>query len=135
MSSDVPKNFNFQDLTEWYLGIAIKKFADFNGRARRKEFWYFFLANIAIFTALGILSAFPLIRGLFRVVSGLFGLAVFIPNLAIGVRRLHDTNRTGLWFLLVLIPLVGGIILLVWAAMEGTQGSNQYGPDPKGRHR
>jgi len=131
MSRDVPKKLNFKEIKDWYLGIAINKFADFNGRARRKEFWYFFLTNVVINTALAILSRFPIIGWLFGIVAWAFSLAIIIPNLAIGVRRLHDTNRSGLWLLLVLIPLVGGIILIVWAAMEGTHGSNQYGPDPK----
>jgi len=133
MSGSVPKNFG--DLGAWYIGIAVKKFADFNGRARRKEFWYFFLANIVINVALWILSAVPILGWLFRIIAWLFSLAIIIPNLAIGVRRLHDTNRKGLWILLALIPLVGWIILIVWAATEGTHGSNNYGPDPKGRGR
>jgi len=135
MKRDVPKNFDFKEIKDWYLGIAIKKFADFNGRARRKEFWYFFLANVVINTALWILSAVPILGWLFIIVAWVFSLAVIIPNLAIGVRRLHDTNRTGLWLLLALIPLVGAIILIIWAATEGTHGSNQYGPDPKGRRK
>jgi len=132
MSADMTKDFDFQGLVEWYIGIITKKYAEFNGRARRKEFWYFFLCNLAIGIALGILSLIPFIGRLFAVVSWLFSLALLIPNLAVGFRRLHDTNRSGLWILLVLIPLVGAIILLVWAAMEGTAGENQYGPDPKG---
>jgi len=135
MSSDVPKSLNFPEVKDWYLGIVLKKFADFNGRARRKEFWYFFLANLAISFVLGILSGIPLIGWLFRIANALFGLAIFIPSIAISVRRLHDTDRKGLWLLLSL-TIVGGIVLLVWACMEGTSGSNQYGPDPKkGRRR
>jgi len=128
-------DFDFQGIVSWYIGILTQKYADFNGRARRKEFWYFVLCNLAISFALIILSCIPILGWLFRVVSSLMGLALFIPNLAIGIRRLHDTDRSGWWILLALIPLVGAIILIVWAAMEGTVGDNQYGPDPKADER
>jgi len=133
MSANTKQDFNFPALFKWYISVFTKQFAEFNGRARRKEFWYFFLCNLAVAFALGILTRFPVIGGLFGVVSGLFGLVTIIPNIAMGFRRLHDTDRSGLWILLALIPLVGAIILIIWAAQDGTPGKNQYGPDPKGR--
>jgi len=132
MSARASKSSNFID---WYLGIAIKKFAEFKGRARRKEFWYFFLANVAINIAFYILALIPVIGRLFGIIAALYSLAVMIPSLALGVRRLHDTNRSGWWCLLALLPIIGWIILIVWAATEGTRGKNKYGPDPKSRKR
>ena len=118
----------------WYLDV-LKKYAVFNGRARRKEYWMFFLINMAISIALivvdsliGTISA-SVGLGLF---SGIYTLAVLVPSIAAGIRRLHDTNRSG-WFMLIgLVPFVGGIILLVFLAMDSTPGDNQYGPNPKG---
>jgi uncharacterized membrane protein YhaH (DUF805 family) len=111
---------------DWYVKV-LKQYADFNGRARRKEYWMFLLFNFIISLVLGILA------GVIRmpILATLYMLAVLVPAIAVGVRRMHDIGKSG-WVLLVgLIPLVGGIILLVWAATEGTPGSNQYGPDPK----
>jgi len=116
---------------EWYIGV-LKKYAVFTGRARRKEFWMFFLFNLIIGVVLGgILGRIPGIGGLFRVISSLYSLGVLVPGLAVGVRRLHDTNRSGLLLLLGLIPLVGIIILIVFWVQEGTPKENQYGPNPK----
>ena len=110
---------------------VLKKFTVFAGRSGRREFWMFVLCNIIVGIALSILGNIPLIGKLFYVVSILYSLAVLIPGIAVGIRRLHDTNRTGLLMLLVLIPGLGAIIVLVLCAMEGTSGENQYGPDPK----
>ena len=68
----------------------------------------------------------------FGVLSGIYGLAVMIPGLAVTIRRLHDTDRSGWWWLICLIPIIGVIVLLVFLATDGTSGQNQYGPDPKG---
>ena len=111
---------------------VLKKYAEFSGRARRREYWMFSLAIIIVTAVLSILSQIPIIGLLFAIVSGLFGLAILIPSIAVSIRRLHDTNRSGFMLLLCLIPLVGFIIVLYFAIQEGTQGENQYGPDPKG---
>ena len=113
-----------------YLEV-IKKFADFTGRTRRREFWTFCLCNLIIGVVLGILCAIPLLGVIFRIVSVLFSLAILVPGIAVGIRRLHDTNKSGLLILLSLAPAVGQIILLVFCVQEGTPGDNQYGPDPK----
>jgi uncharacterized membrane protein YhaH (DUF805 family) len=115
---------------EAYLAV-VKRFNVFEGRARRKEFWMFFLYNLIISVVFGILSAIPIIGWLFGIITGFLGLAIFVFSLAVGVRRLHDTNRSGLMWLLALIPLVGIIILIVFWAQEGNSGKNQYGSDPK----
>jgi len=125
---------------QWYLKV-LKQYADFNGRARRTEFWMFtlFSAIASIVLALidtligtasvyGSGSAYTFSPGLLQ---GLYALAVLIPSLAVTVRRLHDTDRTGWWVLIGLVPFVGGIVLLVFMCLEGTRGPNQYGMDPK----
>ena len=118
----------------WYLE-ALKKYAVFSGRARRKEYWYFVLFNIIVAI---VLSLIDLLLGTFSsasnigLLSGIYGLAVIIPTLAVTVRRLHDIDRTGWWILINLIPLIGTIVLLVFEVTPGTPGSNRFGPDPKG---
>lgn len=97
-----------------------QKYAQFRGRASRSEFWWWYLASVIIeivFRALGAAS------GVFALLGGLFSLAVIVPQIAIGARRLHDTNRSGWWQLLVFIPIVGWIILIVWwASREKPEG-------------
>jgi uncharacterized membrane protein YhaH (DUF805 family) len=124
---------------QWYLKV-LKQYADFNGRARRTEFWMFILFSAIASAILGLVDSligtarFIASGGYFYspgVLGGIYGLAVLVPTLAVGVRRLHDTDRTGWWWLLWLIPIVGQIILIVFWALEGTPGANQYGPDPK----
>jgi uncharacterized membrane protein YhaH (DUF805 family) len=110
---------------------TVKNFKDFDGRARRREFWMFCLYNLIIGVVVSILSELPIIGFLFTIISGVLGIAIFVVSLAVGVRRLHDTNRSGFLYLLALIPLVGIIILIVFWAQAGTPGSNEYGPDPK----
>jgi uncharacterized membrane protein YhaH (DUF805 family) len=117
----------------WYLE-ALKKYAVFSGRARRMEYWYFVLFNLIVAFVLALIDTLlGTTTGVssFGLLSGIYGLAVLIPTLAVLVRRLHDIDRTGWWILINLIPLVGTIVLLVFALMPGTPGSNQYGPDPK----
>ncbi|OOF86684.1 hypothetical protein BKG93_02140 [Rodentibacter ratti] len=118
----------------WYLSV-LKNYATFSGRARRKEYWMFCLFSFIISIALSILDGiFGLINyetGL-GVLSGLYTLAVFIPALAVSVRRLHDTNRSGWWLLINFIPLVGFIIFLVFMCLDSKTGDNKYGAYPKG---
>lgn len=101
-------------------------YADFSGRARRKEFWYFFL-----FLCIGnaIASVIDMAFGFkdIPVFQSIFSIATFVPNLAVTIRRLHDTNRSGWWFLINLIPLVGFIIFLVFMATDTKPESNQWG--------
>jgi uncharacterized membrane protein YhaH (DUF805 family) len=113
----------------WYLAV-LKNYAGFSGRARRTEYWMFFLFNFIISTVLNILYR-STGSNIFLIISLLYSLAVLIPGLAVAVRRLHDTNRSGWWIFIALIPFVGFIWLIVLFCLEGTRGSNQYGPDPK----
>jgi uncharacterized membrane protein YhaH (DUF805 family) len=119
---------------EWAT-LPLKKYADFSGRARRKEYWSFFLLCLAGAIVLsvieGILGLGGMVGGLYGPLTTLFMLALLVPSIAVGVRRLHDTDRSGWWMLIAFVPLVGGIILLVFYVLEGTRGPNQYGPDPK----
>ena len=101
---------------------VFRNYANFNGRARRSEFWYFTLLNFLI----NMLSVTPLVP-----LVALYALAVLVPTLAAGSRRLHDTGRSGLWLLLMLAPVVGEIILIVWFCEDSKPGANQYGPCPK----
>lgn len=112
----------------WYLEV-LKKYAVFEGRARRKEYWMFFLFNFIIVFALGIIE--ELIGGP-GLISTLYLLAVLIPSIAVGVRRLHDIGRSGWWLLIGVIPLIGGIVLLVFFVKDSSAGPNQYGANPKG---
>ena len=111
----------------WYLAV-LKKYAVFDGRARRQEYWMFVLFNIIIAFGLGFIEG--LVGGP-GVVGLLYSLAVFIPGLAVSVRRLHDTNRSGWWLLIGLVPLVGAIVLLVFMVQDSQPGDNPYGPNPK----
>jgi uncharacterized membrane protein YhaH (DUF805 family) len=118
----------------WYLE-ALRKYATFTGRARRKEFWFFQLFVLLIVM---VLSLADRMLGMlddetgFGPLSGLFSLAMFIPSLAVSVRRLHDTDRTGWWALLYFVPLLGFLVLLVFFILDGTRGTNRFGEDPKG---
>jgi uncharacterized membrane protein YhaH (DUF805 family) len=111
----------------WYLAV-LKNYAGFTGRARRTEYWMFFLINLIIVIVLDVIG---MVIKVSTLLGGIYGLAVLIPSLAVGVRRLHDTGRSGWWLLIGLIPLVGSIILIVFMATEGQPGNNQYGPNPK----
>lgn len=111
---------------DWYVGV-LKKYVEFSGRARRKEYWMFFLVNFVIALALAVVDA---VLG-FGLLGGLYALAVLLPSLAVTVRRLHDTGRTGWWVLIGLVPLIGIIVILIFMVLEGQPGDNAYGPDPK----
>lgn len=111
---------------EWYLNV-LKNYANFNGRARRKEYWMFVLFNIIISVILSVVQlAIPFVV----VITILYSLFILIPSIAVIVRRLHDTGRSGAWFLISFVPLVGSIILLVFMC-EDSHGDNGYGANPK----
>ncbi|MRT94576.1 DUF805 domain-containing protein [Ancylomarina sp. 16SWW S1-10-2] len=111
----------------WYLAV-LKKYAEFNGRARRQEFWMFFLFNLIFGFVAGIVDS---ILGTYLVVYTIYTLAVLIPFIAVGVRRLHDTGKSGWLYLIVLIPVIGAIALLVLFVIDSTPGENEYGKNPK----
>jgi len=164
MSARKKNDITFDIIKDTYIGV-LKKYTVIKGRAGRREFWIFFFINLVL--------------GLIPGINFIVTLLTFIPGITVGVRRLHDTNRSGLWFLLGLIPFVGliilltglftlrggglrirgdglwffsggfwflyiliiiaslvaAIILLVWAAQEGTRGKNKYGTDPKAKSK
>lgn len=117
----------------WYLEV-LKKYAVFSGRARRKEYWFFTLINVLISIVLAVVDN---VLGTFNreagagLIGGIYSLAVLIPSLAVTVRRLHDTNHSGWWLLIGLVPCVGAIVLLIFMVTDSTPGENQYGPNPK----
>ena len=111
----------------YYLDV-LKKYAIFNGRARRKEYWMFFLFNIIISIVLAFVE--PMI-GTKSIIAILYSLALLIPGIAVAVRRLHDTNHSGWWLLIGLVPIIGAIILLVFMVRDSQSGENQYGSNPK----
>ena len=106
----------------WYIEV-LKKYTVFTGRATRTEYWMFFLVSTLISLALNILNV--------DILASLYILAVLLPSIGVAMRRLHDTNRSGWWLFIGLIPLIGVIILIVFLAQESQSGSNQYGPNPK----
>jgi uncharacterized membrane protein YhaH (DUF805 family) len=111
----------------WYIDV-IKRYFDFNGRAGRQEFWMFFAISFAIAVVLNIIG-----RMLdTNVIGSLYSLAVLLPTLGVGARRLHDTGKSGWWQLIGIIPLIGIIVLIVFWAKEGGAGDNQFGANPKG---
>lgn len=119
----------------WYLDV-LKNYFVFSGRARRKEFWMFVLISTLISIALTFIDAVAFGYALdgsggIALTSSLYSLAVLIPTLAVWIRRLHDTDRTGWWVLLILLPIIGPLWLLVLFCFEGTRGSNRFGVDPK----
>lgn len=124
---------------KWYFQ-ALRKYAVFRGRAGRKEWWMFGLIYLAVLFALkgiDILvgtfdsdSGLGLMRG-FGVLSGLYVIGTIIPTIAVSVRRLHDTNRSGWWYFIIFIPLFGIAQLLLWMAQKGRSDDNRYGAPPQ----
>ncbi|UEG48808.1 DUF805 domain-containing protein [Ferruginibacter lapsinanis] len=125
------------NMLDWWKKVVLKNYANFSGRARRAEYWYFALCNFLIiipFYIMGIAGAASESTGLSILglsVYGLVALATLVPGLAVTVRRLHDLNKSGWYYFIGLIPLVGPIILLVWLFTDGDRFSNNYGDDPK----
>lgn len=114
---------SFQDAVK----TCLNKYVDFNGRARRSEYWWFVLFNVLVSIVFDIIDA---IIGT-SILGLLAGLALLLPGIAVGVRRLHDTSRSGWWILIGLIPLIGWIILIIFYVQD-SHPDNQYGPSPKG---
>ena len=106
---------------------VLTQYATFTGRARRSEFWWFYLFNFIVSIAASIVDA-AIGAPVLQIVVGL---GLLIPGLAVGARRLHDTGRSGWWQLIGLVPLVGIILLIVWWATDGHPGPNRWGPSPK----
>ena len=131
---------------EWYLKVMRDNYANFNGRARRKEYWmftlFFFLITVVIYFLLALLAFFmagdlinlmniewvPVVLGFSIIIYFLIHL---IPSIAVTVRRLHDTGKSGWLYLLTIIPYIGSLIIFIFTVIEGDKGDNKYGPDPK----
>ena len=123
---------------EYFKNCVLKHYVDFKGRARRKEYWSFVLFTVIIIILVGIVA------GVLDNVLGLSGtltaalvtivdLGLILPSISVLVRRLHDIGKSGWWFWVSLIPVVGGIILLVFMFLDSQPGSNAYGSNPKGK--
>ena len=116
----------------WYLK-AFKQYATFSGRAQRSEFWFFILFYMIGFSVLTVIDTFI---GTYNVeagigaLGGIFVLVHFLPALAVSVRRLHDIGKSGWWYLLNLIPLIGPIVIIIFAVLDSKE-DNEYGPNPK----
>jgi uncharacterized membrane protein YhaH (DUF805 family) len=113
---------------QWYPTV-LRKYVVFDGRSGRPEFWWFQLANLIVVVVIAIISD---AAGASNLLPDLYWLAVLLPSLAVSIRRMHDTDRSGWWVLINLIPLVGGILFIVWAASSGTFGPNRFGSPPDG---
>lgn len=123
---------NREKQMDWYLGV-LKKYFVFEGRARRKELWMFTLFNFIAIIVLSIIDGMLGLKvGDIGILGGIYNLAVLLPSLGVGARRLHDSNHSGWWLLLCLVPIVGAIALLVFFVLDSTPGSNRFGPNPKG---
>ncbi|OAB47987.1 DUF805 domain-containing protein [Paenibacillus antarcticus] len=112
---------------EWYLKV-LKNYVGFDGRARRTEYWMFALVSFIISFVLLMLQFITDLKPLFTTLYSLF---ILLPTLAVTVRRLHDTGRSGWWYFISFIPLVGGIIIFVFMCLDSVE-DNEYGPNPKG---
>ena len=127
-------NYNMVD---WWKKVVLKNYANFTGRARRAEYWYFALFNFLmmvpfyILAMVGMLNENTVFSTLGMAVYGMMVLATLIPTLGVTVRRLHDINKSGWTYLFILIPLIGPILILVWLFTEGNRFINNYGSDPK----
>ena len=131
---------------EWYLKVMRDNYANFSGRARRKEYWmftlFFFLITVVIYFLFALLAFFmagdlinlmdnewgPVVLGFSIIIYFLIHL---IPSIAVTVRRLHDTGKSGWLYLLTFIPYIGSLIIFIFTVIEGNKGDNKYGPDPK----
>ncbi len=116
---------------------CLSKYSDFEGRAPRSEYWYWGLfISLAVGAGFLAMAIADVVLGgntaavIFAIIAVVAGLGLFLPSLAVTVRRLHDTNSSGWWYLLTAIPYVGGLIMFVWFCIKGTTGSNRFGPDP-----
>jgi len=120
---------------DWAKRPVTEKYADFSGRAPRAEYWWFVLAEVVVLIIAKILDGI-IGSDIGGSGSGIFYilvcLALLVPGIAVSIRRLHDTDKTGWWLLIAFVPIIGAIVLIVFMVQEGTAGSNQYGPNPYG---
>jgi len=122
---------NFEVLkknVEQAVRIGLSKFADFSGRSSRPEYWYFMLPIIVVMFVTNLVDS--ILLGGMPALSLIVALATLVPTLSAGARRLHDTNRSGWWLLVALIPIVGALAVIYLCCQPGTEGPNDFGPQP-----
>ena len=115
---------SFNGILAIVKSVILKNYVNFEGRATRAEFWWFFLFNFLVSFILGLLGKTG------TILTSIWSLAILLPQLGLGVRRLHDIGKSGWYWLIALIPIVGWIIVIIWFAKEGDPNENQYGPVP-----
>jgi uncharacterized membrane protein YhaH (DUF805 family) len=115
-------------LISYWKKVVLENYTNFAGRARRAEYWWFALAN---FIAVFVLVVLVTVARIFWVLYVVYLLALIVPGIAVTIRRLHDTDRSGWWWLIALVPFVGGLILLVLLCIDSTRGTNQWGTSEK----
>jgi uncharacterized membrane protein YhaH (DUF805 family) len=119
---------------DWFL-LALRRYAVFSGRSRRKEYWFYTLFYLIGYIIVGILDfalGTTVADDEIGILGLLYALALLVPSISVTVRRLHDTNRSGWWFLIWLVPLIGIVVGLVLMCLDSDPGDNRYGPNPKG---
>ena len=117
-----------------WVKTVFRKYATFQGRAQRAEYWYFVLFYVIVYMVLGFLDGSlsrPAEEPSWGLLSGVFALATLVPSIAVSVRRLHDTNRSGWWMLVMFVPLIGQLVMLIFMVLDGTPGDNRFGSNPK----
>lgn len=121
------------------IRTVLSKYSDFSGRAMRSEYWWWTLFVFLLTIATGIIDQLAISPGLGyepfadetpEILTMIVSLALLIPGLAVAVRRLHDTERSGWWLLIMFVPLIGLLVLIYWFVLRGTEGPNRFGPDP-----
>ena len=121
---------------EWML-MPLRRYAEFSGRSQRKEYWMYTLGLIIVYVVVGfvegILGLTGMIGGAYGPLTALLLLGTLIPGIALGIRRLHDIDKSGWWLLIAFVPLIGSLVLLYFFVTDGTAGPNQFGADPKNR--
>ncbi len=114
----------------WYLDVIKNKYADFNGRARRAEYWHFILFNTLVMIGFFIIDMLIFGSNQFAVLYLMYYLFSIIPTIAVTFRRIHDIDKSAWWLLIILIPIIGQIILFIFTVLKGTDGTNRFGRDP-----
>ena len=123
----ISRNQGGSGILQNYISV-LKKYYDFNGRARRKEYWLYYLVNAAITIVIGFLATYGIVM---LIIACAYSAAVLLPSLGVAVRRLHDTGRSGVLLLLSLIPVVGTVVVIIFLCQDSKAGKNQYGEYPK----
>ncbi len=118
-------------MVEWYM-LALRRYVDFAGRSRRREYWFFALGNVIIAIVLMLIERMlGMASGGYGILTIIFELAILVPSIAVSIRRLHDTGRSGWWILIAFVPILGALVLLYFMLLDSEPGMNAYGPNPK----